>query len=304
MSIRKDDKITKTEILEAFDRDGYVVISGAIDSARLSELRKHFSDVISNPSSENVFKPGLNDFVHDVIPNLPEVKGILMDVFEQDPDLLSLITNNKVLPVLQILLGNDFVVLPDFLVQWNYFNVLHTDMTTAEQRGNDFHKKDNYRVVSIGIYFQENNEHGGGLHVVPGSHKRQDPYVELRQKYSQRKAKLKKSYFKKQLDTLFLRRLARLRKELMYHPEGINIPSKLGDVVIFDNRIIHRSSFPEDLANLGIEGGKMAFMGSCSVNNEHAVNYCNMLNEKKRSNQSRDLEPLKAAAEEFGINIL
>ncbi len=300
----QDPSKRQQDVLKDFEQHGYVVVKNAIDPAELEALRTHYSQVLSDPSTEKVFRPGGNDFVHEVIPDLPIVKGIIFDALVDNPLLLDFMTNERVLPVLKTILGDDFVVLPDFVVQWNYFNILHTDMTTGEQRGMTFHREPDYRIVSVGVYFQENSIHGGGLYIVPESHNEADPCVELRKQFSARKTKNERSVLKRWVDKIFTRKLQQCREKLIAHPKGIDIPSQMGDLVIFDNRILHRSSFPQDMRQLSSDGGKMAFMGSCSSNNQHAQNYIDMLNAKSKDNylsRERDLEPLRQRAEKAGI---
>jgi len=113
-------------------------------------------------------------------------------------------------------------------------------------------------VIEIGIYLQDNDEFGGGLRLVPETHRLPDPYVGLlKKKHATRKA-VDSSLVKRTLKTLSRGRLYGWRdREFETVPGEIDIPTKAGDVIIWDVRIVHRAS-PNKLGREGIPGGKIA----------------------------------------------
>jgi len=182
------------------------------------------------------------------------------------------------------------------------YNQLHTDTTTQENLGHLFHKNADFRMVTVGMYLQDNNEFGGGLYLVPGSHLRPDPIARLR--------RLQEDYYKSFMKRA-LKKLS-LGKLFIYNNYeqrgvgrgGIDIPSKAGDLIIFDMRIIHRASHPT-VSDPAPNGGKLAIFSRCSANNQYAQTYTNFLKAKGGKYnflfQERNLENLKRQGELLGF---
>ena len=144
------------------------------------------------------------------------------DFFQHNPDLFGALYNDRLVRSLQGLLGESFVVTRDSIAHWGYFPGWHTDTTTSEARGVLSHLEPDWRILTIGTYLQR----GGGLEVVPGSHRGPDPFVAMRRRRD---------------SDLGLAELMGCRRRV----SNSLVP---GDVVIFNMRLIHRAatSTPRD----------------------------------------------------------
>jgi hypothetical protein len=169
-----------------------------------------------------------------------------------------------------------------------------------------FHKNSNFKIVTVGLYLQDQtSDYGGGLFVVPGSHKKADPYVKI----VAQNARLKKSKWLKKLRQWSGNRLFNYDRKLKEHPEGIDLPLKAGDCVIFDMRIVHRATHPTSLSPAP-DGGKFAIYSRCSANNEIAKTYVDYLYTElsKRGYhyllEPRQLDSLLAAGQKYGFEAL
>src|SRR6185437_11613372 len=127
---------------------------------------------------------------------------------------------DPVVKILKSLLGEDYVKLPEDAAALNSFGGWHKDTTSLERAGYRFHYQDDFLMVGIAYYLQDNTQrYGGGLDVETGSHR------EPRRPHIARRA---------------IRKLGRLvgrRSDAATKDGGANkvvsIPSKAGDLVIF-----------------------------------------------------------------------
>ncbi len=296
--------LSDAELLEKqFSEDGYVVVKNAIPLSRIAELRSSITSYIESSNQGIYGQP--DELIKKVYKNKEPVKGIITDLFVNCPDALDVICNTAVVDALKAILGESFVVLPDSTAHWGYYNILHTDTTTAEQQGWMYHKEEDYRVVVVGMYLQENNANGGGLYLVPGSHRLPDPFVKLRKELPGKQAKLKKSLWKRFLKRISFNTLYNFEAPFLTHPDGIDVRNNLGDVIIFDMRMLHRSSFPAKNSP-SPKGGKVSVFVHCSRNNQHADNYVDYIKTKYNAyshlhNLDRDTSIQDARFSEFDI---
>lgn len=282
---------TKTELdalAQQFEKDGYILLSQVISPERVQEVRSQLLALYDHRKGQ-----GLN-------PN-KGLKDVLFDVYVQHPDLLDTLCNPPTMGALHRILGANFIIPPDTSALREYYGTLHTDTTGSEQLGWMFHKKPDFRTVTVGLYLQDQtDEFAGGLFVVPGSHKRPDPYVKIVAQNSL----LKKSKWRKKLRKLSGDLLFNYDRQLTEHPEGIALPIKAGDCVIFDMRIFHRATHPTSKA-LAPNGGKLAIYSRCSTNNALAWSYMNYMFTHLPERgydyllKRRDLSALRAAGQTY-----
>jgi hypothetical protein len=172
-----------------------------------------------------------------------------------------LLLHEPAVEVLRGLLGSDFVVVREAACHLNQFGGWHKDTSTQETAGRTFHRDKDYLMVEAAYYLQDNtSEYGGGLDVEPGSHREPDQFVALRKPGILRKVAIKLGKYDtdKQADALVRR------------PH--TIPSKAGDLVIFDFRISHRATQPRIRPVPGPHE-KIAIFCACSANTRHVGEY-------------------------------
>ncbi len=228
---------------QQFEDKGYMLVPGVIGQTTVKALR---------------------DFL---LPQFEKEKtNVLSDAVIRFPQILDVLKTPKLLEVLGELLGRPFVVPPHSSAEHNRFGVFHADTTGAEISGETFHRDPNYRMVTVAIYLQDNNEYGGGIRLAPGTHSKLDPYVEL----TKRKAKIREKFNRSPLQQM-LKRLTRGKlydwdKPFRDHPYGEDIPTKAGDALIWDMRIAHRASPQLVKAQKG--GGKISVFFTAGANND------------------------------------
>lgn len=233
----------KESLSGKFERDGYVLIPGVLEPDTIQALRQ-----LLEPEFER------------------KQTNVLPDAMLEYPQVFDLLSRPKILEVLTALLGRPFAVPPHSSAEYNRFGVFHTDTTGAEMNGKTFPREEGFRMVTVAIYLQDNTDYGGGIRLAPGTHVKPDPYIALtRNKAAQRKV-FAQSPLRRALKRLSRGRLFDWDKPFREHPEGVDIPSKAGDVLIWDMRLAHRASPPRRPGG-SPQGKKIAVFFTCGVNN-------------------------------------
>lgn len=189
-------------------------------------------------------------------------------------DLSHLPFKDKAVNALQQVLGERYIVIPDFHIHRNIFS--SPSEGWHEDSGNEGHvdylKDDSYFFAKCGIYLQDNTrEWGGGIKIVPGGHK--FPV----------KTPISKIDFK--LKALINRKFGAMFKSFF-------VPIKAGDMVAFDCRLPHCGTYPESLIdpvwgerstilNMPVDKTKLVFYWNAAATVEGANNY--MLHSEKRA---------------------
>jgi len=177
-------------------------------------------------------------------------KAIWPDFYQVNPDWFGIFCNAHIVDPLRRLLGDPFVLTRDSIAHWEYFPDWHTDTTTSEVAGKSSHQDPDWRMLTVGIYLQS----GGGLSVVPGSHRAPDPFVEMRKKRGATDLPADPGQWTP--------------------PDAYDIPTQPGDAVIFDMRLIHRASKTVPMTSSGEPCQKIAVFSRVSRNNpDHVADY-------------------------------
>ena len=134
--------------------------------------------------------------------------------FLKDPILSSIIFNQNFIRVLDDLSQEYRFFLPNFTVRKSLYIGWHTDDEFVE-----VDKDELPGVLQCNIYLQDNTgKNGGGIDIFPGSH-----------------------------------RLEKIKKKALIEENKINcetVKTQAGDLLIFDYRVIHRSSIADTKNNL------------------------------------------------------
>lgn len=287
-----------TEMNDSFEKNGYYLFRNVFTSDEIIKFRKACEKLIEEPLNKE-----LGDTSH--------IKG---DVFNRSKVIKELFFTEKLINKIEQVLGENFHILPELSVMKSQFGRWHKDTTSIELFGHDFHKNEDFRIVNVAIYSQDNTEYGGGLDIVPGSHKGSDSYTEFYRKeseeYEKRKkenmvvpetSKPKKSAFSflKRVIKFFLRRTPIIKKHFIpknvfEHPldssdvkqDKLRIPTKVGDVVIFDLRLDHKASWPTIQIEDPNKHIKYAFFAICGRNNAETIRYREYLNERSEKQEA------------------
>lgn len=218
----------------AFRRDGYLLVPGLLTAEQVRRLRAFLlRKFLQWPKVEY---PG-------------DTGNVLFDLFNRYAELRWLLFHEPTIRVLRELLGDDYVVLRESAAHFDFFSDWHKDTSSQERDGRTFHREADYQMVEVAYYLQDNTpELGGGLEVQPGSHLEPDYFVRPRGLWE------------------------RLRRKLTGGIAPYSIPSKAGDLVIFDFRTNHRASRGARRAERP-EDKKLAIFYACSRNNAHVRDY-------------------------------
>jgi len=222
-----------------FHEAGYLVVPNILAPPQVKELRTYLRPQFQ--LSPDKHHKGDSDHY-------------LFDIFSRNASLRWLLFYEPSLQVLRSLLGEDFVILREAAAHFEMFGGWHKDTTSQERAGETFHWRPDCLMVEIGYYLQDNSkEFGGGLDIQPGSHREPDYFANPPKKSA----------------------LSRARARLLGAPkekEGISIPSKAGDLVIFDFRINHRAT-PRENTNPPPDRQKMVIFVACSTNTPYVQKY-------------------------------
>ena len=243
--------------------DGFVLIPNILDGKQIISLRS---------SLNNIYEKG---------PRYEgDTKKVRFDLLGRYSELNWLLFHEPLLKALRNLLGEDFIFLKEMSAHLSGYGNWHKDTTAQEVAGHTFHFDKDFLIIQAALYLQDNTkEYGGGLDVIKGSHKMSDDYVKsrispngfIKSFFWKLKNKIK-TFFKKQA---FFKKYRKNIHEKVSH----TIPSKAGDLVIFDYRLDHKASWPQ--REVPYETPKMAIFFSASKNNLHAENHMKFLETRK-----------------------
>ncbi len=247
--ITSDDK-------KFYDDNGYILIKNVFTPEEIAFLRKRSIEIFS--SDEWKASPHNTD-------------RTLADVYRYFPDIMRVSLTQKVVDIIKGLLGEDDVVLiPETAIMKGFYPTWHKDSTTQEKLGHTFHKDPGFKMIRTGIYFQDNDEYGGGLSVFAGSHKTPDNFMG---KFPER--------------TLYTRILNKIIPQKDENSKFLNplklklvdIPSRVGDLVIFNFLTAHRGTLPKSqrIGDVPADKTKIAIFDIFGVNNEYTQQYVDFL---------------------------
>lgn len=242
--------------LEQFNRDGYIVVRDVLDAPVVAELRSFLTPLFD----KGTVHPGDVQF-----PPKEGVRGggVRHDVWSRYPELRVTMTQPRVLGALRSLLGDDFVVLPETVAHDSRYGGWHKDTTPLERAGVDFHKDPEFAMLECAYYLQDNDEYGGGLDVVPGSHTEEDvtpaaPKVTFLDKVAYKLGR------------------PRYKANDVFAREGaLSIPSRAGDLIAFDLRLDHMATQPlqRSLKDIPDSRRKLAIFFIAAANNDATRRY-------------------------------
>jgi hypothetical protein len=239
--------------IKSFHDEGYLLVPNALSPVQVKRARECVATLFQNKQGRT------QGLTADVYP----------DIFSRCPEIRWLLLNPRARDILRDLLGEDFVVLRETGAHCQQFGGWHKDTTSQERAGYGFHRSNDYLMVEVAYYLQDNDEvFGGGLDVQPGTHRQPDRYACVG--------------IAARVRRLALRLLSALRRTLGFiaaAPRHHTILSKAGDLVIFDFRINHRAT-PSLQGNPPPDKVKYAIFIACSRNNQHVARYHDFISKR------------------------
>ncbi len=283
--------IESADVIRAdFHKNGYYLVKGALSRERILEIRSF------------LLKEFQRKFPNE---NLDEA-DVIFNYTGLYPHLLDVITNERIVSTLKIILGEDYVLMPPASCIRNSFWNLHTDVTTMTSQGFAIGERPDFSGVAIGTYLQNSGEQGGGMFVVPGTHKlEKDPLI--KQKMRQKGFGIPPAH--RVLRRLTGDRFPNYNDYSAYEKGGLDLTHEMGDMLILDMRLLHRGSKPKPgvkrretklgLFNLAAAPGESDFI-------DYWMNYLysDHYHAARAIKQNRNVGPLKKAAEKVGFTAL
>lgn len=245
----------KEPLIERFEKHGYAILPDIVAKDEISPLREM---LLSEMKGREEIKTGA---------------GSLLDVLVKYPAIFQIMRNREFTRALTEILGEGFLVVPHSSAALNSFGQFHTDTTAPELDSETFPREPGYRLVTVGIYLQDNGEDGGGLRVVPGSHQLPDPFLDLMREKQIKSARYKKNKFLQFLNRLTRYRLFDFGRPFQNFDGEVNVPSTAGDAVVFDMRLIHSASHPQRPGDPLPYHDKLAIFFTCGRDNEQTQSY-------------------------------
>ncbi len=239
-----------TLALESYQRDGYALVPNVLSPEQVATLRTACLDIFANEA----LGPG-------------DTQAVRLDVFTRYPAFRWLWEHPPFVAALRSVFGPDFAIVTESAIHDSGYGGWHRDTESQEVNGERFHRNADFHVGQVALYLQDNDpEYAGGLDVVPRAHHERDPLSVL--------WKLKLHYLYHQRCPIRIKRLVSRVYDLSPRPideagferRKIPIPSKAGDVVMFDLRIPHKASHPR-VTPVPATHRKLALFVVCGRNN-------------------------------------
>lgn len=176
-----------------FKKQGYVKIQNVLDIEQVNKLRNHLKKKINFSKNKN-----------------------LINIYEciQDEKIYKLVAEQKIASLSKIIFGENYYI-NELEVQYNSFPSkknpgYHYD--AQSERKYEYLKNEDYKFAKWGIYLQKNTiKYGGGLSVLPGSHKFLPVFKNKSEKYI----------------------------KFLMGKLGTRINTNPGDAILFDSRLLH-----------------------------------------------------------------
>ncbi len=239
--------IDNADTKEFFDEYGFAIFRNLFSAEEIAKLRKESENLFSQPK---VYDGDWDD--------KPLIKAMRADLFNRYDQFRWAFYKPELQQALTKILGTVGYV-PESVLHYLGFGTWHKDTTGQETEGHEFHYAPDCTMVECGIYLQDNSPiYGGGLDVVPGTHKQDKDYFVITKE---------KSVIRKVIS-----RIQRDRIQAYNTKNCFFIPSKAGDFVFFNKRLNHRGT-PCHQRPIPKEAEKHAIFFIGGKRNEHLENY-------------------------------
>lgn len=263
-----------------FEKNGYLIVRNVFEPERLLAARERISALFA----QGVYRQAPHSNPH-----------IINDLYRFAPELLPLIFTEKFFAAVRVLLGPEAAWIPECAAHRERFFGWHKDSSGVERAGMRSHRDYAPPLLTAAVYFQDNGPGAGGLTVAPGTQREPDRTLHY---YSPK--------FRHRLKNKMLKWLGRSEFDrLERHPATIDLPSRLGDLVLFDIRLSHRATFPREKAPQEKLAVFNAFVRDDAVGREFlAFQKCRPEPHFQYFREHRPPECVYRRAEELGMKVL
>ncbi len=209
--------LSKAQI-DFFFREGYVIVKDVYSKEEIEYLRNFFKEKFEI----NFWK--ISEY------NSPT---IINDIYRHFPELVEIIFKPVYIDAVKNIFETNLICIPECCIHHNRFYDWHRDTTLLESTGEKRHRLGTNYLVQSCVYLQDNSPEGGGLTLVPGSQNKPDRFIKMI--YGNY---INRVYYK--ILKVFHRSTFHLIEKF---ENPIDIPTKAGDVLIFNNQLDHRATF-------------------------------------------------------------
>ncbi|TAG55010.1 MAG: hypothetical protein EAZ27_07855 [Cytophagales bacterium] len=213
----KEKHLTQ-EQLDFYKENGFLVIPNMLTQDEVLFLRNYF----------------LEGFEKELWKKNPlSATDNIKDLYREFPQIIPIVFKPKYIEILKELLGNDLYCLPESVVHKNRFFDWHKDTTTMSYMTKTDFSTHKAVLLQCGYYLQNNTPEGGGITILPKTNIEKDRFVNMH------------------FGNIFHRTYYKILKILKISPfdniekskKPYDIPSKAGDLLVFNNKIDHRATF-------------------------------------------------------------
>ena len=270
-----------------YDENGYLIVRNVLTPEEMAFLRKRANEIFSSDEWK-VSQYNTNRTV--------------IDIYKYFHDIMRVSLSKKVVDTVKSLLENDDIILtPETAMMTGFYPTWHKDTTTPEKGGHTFHKSPDFKIVRCGIYMQDNDEYGGGLSVIAGSHKKPDNFLTG-------EFLPERTLFYRIKNRLFPEKEEDNKKLNPYNLKIVDIPSRVGDLIFFNFQTAHKGTIPKSqkIADVPPDKKKIAIFDTFGVNNEQTRMYLDFLKTRPESiygfaRDRRDSEEFTEYAKSVGV---
>ncbi|MCC8375882.1 MULTISPECIES: phytanoyl-CoA dioxygenase family protein [Photorhabdus] len=175
--------------------------------------------------------------------NINNLSTLLPTDILKNTEVFHAILNDKSVTVIKEIFGKSFSLFPNFTIRESVYIPWHNDAYFLSDEVINLYAP--LQFMQCAIYLQDNDpEYGGGITLIPFSHR------------------LNQTTVKKMLNT----------------PQAYEkvIMSKAGDLILWDNRITHRSTYPDKAP----DNTKLALQWTVSASKQHNELYLQYLRDR------------------------
>jgi ectoine hydroxylase-related dioxygenase (phytanoyl-CoA dioxygenase family) len=231
------------ELAKSYFDNGFVIIPAVLSAEEVQNLRAYLLPKYDLKCDTNQY---------------------LFDPFSKHPETRVLLLKPRAIEVVTAILGARPALVREFAAQFRNYSGWHKDTTCLDRAGLTYHWEDDFSLMTFTCYLQDNDpETGGGLDIAPGSEKWPDRYVNAKPKQGPKPSFWAKLFGKK------AKRRIDYGYDIPDYDTFYSIPSKAGDLVLFNRKIDHRATTNKT----GEVTDKMGIFGSFSRNDKHLAAY-------------------------------
>ena len=221
------NKMTNENEQDHFEKYGFVHLHAVFSDDEAMRIRTHAETIFAAPA-------GPLDRDHD-----PVWGGNRCAVFQRFGDLRWILFHPRLVDALKRLIGPETTLLPEASILRDFYSRWHRDTNSPIKDRQYWIASPEMRLIQVAIYLQANGSDGGGLDVVPGSHREVGRLARLAQLVD---ASRSGGALARTLCGAQYRGLNAMQKATEARHGPTSIPTSPGDVVLFDFGILHRAT--------------------------------------------------------------